>query len=759
MALTYVGGVQNERAGATSTTTQSLSGTLTGGSNTSPSAGDLVVVLCAVGTDSTGTPTSQTISGDNSGAYTALTFQINDDVTYESCSQVSYKIQGATVDTSITIPSSANARNAQRWIVHVFRGVDSTTPMDVTATYATGSATGRPNPALIAPSTAGAWIAAFYASAAATGAAYTAPTDFATNWLGGTTADTADVMTGGGYYTGWTSGNYDPAAISAGGTTNATNSWTATTIAIRPSANQPPTVALNSPADASSGSDSTPTLNFTGTDADGDDIRYNVQVDTLTTFQTQDDVAVTNLIANPSFETLTGGWADDWTRTDTVFSIDTGGEGQAPTATNSLKVLLSSTSSQLCRSIIFNVDYTKTYYFSFTLKMTSYTAGSLDWAFDEYDSGSTWVSWQYKSYKNTTGTWQITGTYTPTGSSVAKAQLYFNHAASSTLTAYIDDVRVYERNTAAIAPKISITFDDAEDNVYTNRSIFSSRGIPITQYIISDLVGTTGYQTWTQIQETHDVLGWQIGNHSKTHADFTTLSEAQIVTEVSTAQSAISSNTGITPVDIAWPHGAWNALARQVASRYVAGMRDYSGSGENQPPYETTAIRGKSVENTDTVATVKTWIDAAIAGGYWLVLVFHGLVASSPTQYQWTTADMEALLDYINVKSANNLISPTTMERGRNAMVSSEPLISATSGTDAGFSGSPDNADPFASAQAVDFTVQAGDALADGTYYWRVRGKDPAGSNTYVGWSSTRSFDVDTSGGGPISESAFFSMF
>lgn len=233
MAISYVGGVQGGRAGATTTTTQSLSGTLTGGTNTSPSAGDLVVVLCAAGADTTAAP-SQNISGNNNGAYTGLTAQSQLGGTYDSYHRVSYIIQGSTVDTTITIPSSGSARNAQRWVVHVFRDVDSGTPMDATATYATGTATGRPNPAAITPVTSGAWIMAFYASAAGTGAAYTAPTDFATDWLGGTTADTADCMTGAGYYTGWTSGSYDPAAITAGGTTGAADAWTATTVALRP---------------------------------------------------------------------------------------------------------------------------------------------------------------------------------------------------------------------------------------------------------------------------------------------------------------------------------------------------------------------------------------------------------------------------------------------------------------------------------------------------------------------------------------------
>ena len=70
--------------------------------------------------------------------------------------------------------------------------------------------------------------------------------------------------------------------------------------------------------------------------------------------------------------------------------------------------------------------------------------------------------------------------------------------------------------------------------------------------------------------------------------------------------------------------------------------------------------------------------------------------------------------------------------------------IDKTSGTDSGFSGSPDNTDPYTSGQQVNYTVQEADVLSDGvTYYWRVRGLDPSGTNTYGSWSSTRSFTVD----------------
>jgi len=75
------------------------------------------------------------------------------------------------------------------------------------------------------------------------------------------------------------------------------------------------------------------------------------------------------------------------------------------------------------------------------------------------------------------------------------------------------------------------------------------------------------------------------------------------------------------------------------------------------------------------------------------------------------------------------------------------PLISKTSESDTGFLNTVDGADthPFDQAEKISYTVQAGDALAEDTYYWRAQAKDPSGDNVYTAWATTRSFSV-TSG-------------
>ena len=50
--------------------------------------------------------------------------------------------------------------------------------------------------------------------------------------------------------------------------------------------------------------------------------------------------------------------------------------------------------------------------------------------------------------------------------------------------------------------------------------------------------------------------------------------------------------------------------------------------------------------------------------------------------------------------------------------------------------------DPFTQNNKISYTIQAADTLSAGTYYWRVRAKDPLGSGTWGSWSATRSFTV-----------------
>ncbi len=172
MPISYVGGVVAGRNGNSNATVDvSLSSGLTGGSNAGVSAGDLVVVTVSTGSAARASVVAVTAPA----TYTNLTAQRTTATTYDTNVQTSYKFMGSTPDTVVTIPAQGNIADGQAYVVQVFRGVHTSTPLDVTPTYATGSGTNsRPDPAAITPVTSGAWIVVTGGGAAATGANYTA---------------------------------------------------------------------------------------------------------------------------------------------------------------------------------------------------------------------------------------------------------------------------------------------------------------------------------------------------------------------------------------------------------------------------------------------------------------------------------------------------------------------------------------------------------------------------------------------------------
>lgn len=130
---------------------------------------------------------------------------------------------------------------------------------------------------------------------------------------------------GGGSYKDVSAGGSQSIAWTIGG---ANEAWLMGAVEIK--AESSPTVALNSPDDASSTSDTTPDLTFTGTDAEGNAIRYNVQVDTVDTFDSQSGSPLIDAVSgtDAGFVNVTGDLMTMDTYNESNVSVDgTVGDG------------------------------------------------------------------------------------------------------------------------------------------------------------------------------------------------------------------------------------------------------------------------------------------------------------------------------------------------------------------------------------------------------------------------------------------------
>jgi hypothetical protein len=122
---------------------------------------DLVIVSIAYRT-TTGAGQDATPTG-----YTAAYSNIFQDSTGNDVSlKTTYKFMGASPDASVALPAATSRGVA---VIHVLRGVNTTTPLDVTpTTTGTANTATNPNAPAITPVTAGAWIYVVGATATST---------------------------------------------------------------------------------------------------------------------------------------------------------------------------------------------------------------------------------------------------------------------------------------------------------------------------------------------------------------------------------------------------------------------------------------------------------------------------------------------------------------------------------------------------------------------------------------------------------------
>ncbi len=126
---------------------------------------------------------------------------------------------------------------------------------------------------------------------------------------------------------------------------------------------------------------------------------------------------------------------------------------------------------------------------------------------------------------------------------------------------------------------VALTFDDGFLNfVTTGLPVLTGLGLPATIFVVSDAAG--GTNAWGGREApgipTLPLMGWQdlraavragfeIGAHTRTHADLTTVSPAQVEDEIAGCVERIFAELGQRPRRFAYPYGAVNDAVAAVA--------------------------------------------------------------------------------------------------------------------------------------------------------------------------------------------------
>lgn len=356
-------------------------------------------------------------------------------------------------------------------------------------------------------------------------------------------------------------------------------------------------------------------------------------------------------INNPSVETsgngtTPDGWsASSWGTNDASFSYVNDGH----TGNKSVKTTITSYTSGDAKwyfTPVTGIQPGKSYNFSAWLKsntqahmVVAFTLqdGSTRYANLANPQGVTATSWQHYS-----------------GSFQAPA-----NASAVTVYALLSSAGWLESDDYSLSPYVpagfseglvSLTFDDGWQSTYKNGlPLLKKYGLISTQYIISGYVGANQYMTAAQIKA-FQAQGSEIGSHTITHPDLTTLTPSQLTQELQQSQISLRNQFGNSvATDFASPYGAYNDNVITNIKKYYRSHRSTDTGFNSKDNFNIYNIEVQNVDADTPNSQIEAWVNQAKAQHTWLVLVYHQVENTlAPADiYAVKTSNLNTQLNYI----------------------------------------------------------------------------------------------------------------
>jgi peptidoglycan/xylan/chitin deacetylase (PgdA/CDA1 family) len=219
---------------------------------------------------------------------------------------------------------------------------------------------------------------------------------------------------------------------------------------------------------------------------------------------------------------------------------------------------------------------------------------------------------------------------------------------------------------ASVQTVVTIQFDDGNADAYLALAMLTAHGMHATFYVNTGFIGDSTHMSWSQLTDLF-AAGNDIGGHTLTHTDLKKLKTAAARQQVCTDRDNLI-NHGLQPTAFAYPYGSFDVGTEQIVAacgynsgRGVSGVNDTKVFAETIPPADPYATRTPPNPKQGTmVATIEGYVTAAEQhGGGWVQLVFHH-ICNSCDAYSITQPNFQALLDWLQPRSANGTVVETT---------------------------------------------------------------------------------------------------
>jgi len=155
---------------------------------------------------------------------------------------------------------------------------------------------------------------------------------------------------------------------------------------------------------------------------------------------------------------------------------------------------------------------------------------------------------------------------------------------------------------------VAVTFDDGEDNVYTNAfSTLRKYDVPAILFIPSDDLNTEGFMTVAQVKEMHSA-GIAIGNHGRTQTYLPDLDVKAQTNEIVIGKMKLEDMLGFKIDYFAYPIGGFSDEIKDIVKRsgHKAACATNRGFDRfNKDVFELNRIRFSNKDNSSVILTVK----------------------------------------------------------------------------------------------------------------------------------------------------------
>ena len=113
---------------------------------------------------------------------------------------------------------------------------------------------------------------------------------------------------------------------------------------------------------------------------------------------------------------------------------------------------------------------------------------------------------------------------------------------------------------------VGITFDDGYADTYEAVRQVQARGLASTVYLTTSAIGAPGRLSERQIGELADMPDVELGSHGTHHPRLDELTDPELQLELVESKRRLEELTGLEARSFAYPHGAYDARARQAAA-------------------------------------------------------------------------------------------------------------------------------------------------------------------------------------------------